>query len=41
MIQALQQDEGASISWDLAVGPRRKWAVIIENAGEPIFRADP
>jgi hypothetical protein len=24
MIQALQQDEGASISSDLAVGPRRK-----------------
>jgi hypothetical protein len=41
MILAFQQDEGASISRDLADGPRRKWAVILANAGETLFRADP
>jgi hypothetical protein len=35
MIQALQQDGGASICRDFAVGPGRDSAVIIENAGEP------
>src|SRR5438067_12762479 len=32
-----QPDGGASICWDFAVGPSRKSAVIIENAGEPDF----
>jgi tRNA A-37 threonylcarbamoyl transferase component Bud32 len=35
MIQPLQQDGGASICRDLAVGPGVKSAVITENAGEP------
>jgi hypothetical protein len=35
MIQTLQQDGGASISTEFAVGPDRKSAVIIESAGEP------
>lgn len=36
MIQSLQQDGGALICRDSAVGPGRKSAVIIESAGEPV-----